>query len=312
MKTWFIIAGALILLGSLIFTMSSCASGWSMGGKREEKINEITEDFDGIAIDTDTADISILHSDDGSCKIVAYDIKKINYSVNIENGILKIKLNDTRKWFEKIFNMGSSSLTIYLPESEYTSLTIKEDTGDIEVSDSFTFGKIDIDLSTGDTEIYADVTDELKIIGSTGDVKIEDISCASLDVKISTGDVEISGVSCLGDASVKLSTGDVSITDMTCNNLTSNGGTGIINMTNVIANGKFTIERSTGDVKFKKCDAAEIYVKTDTGDVTGTLLSEKIFIASTSTGKVRVPETITGGKCKITTSTGDIKISIEQ
>ena len=312
MKTWFIIAGALILLGSLIFTMSSCASGWSMSGKREEKINEITEDFDGIAIDTDTADISILHSDDGSCKIVAYDIKKINYSVNIENGILKIKLNDTRKWFEKIFNMGSSSLTIYLPESEYTSLTIKEDTGDIEVSDSFTFGKIDIDLSTGDTEIYADVTDELKIIGSTGDVKIKDISCASLDVKLSTGDVEISGVSCLGDASVKLSTGDVSITDMTCNNLTSNGGTGIINMTNVIANGKFTIERSTGDVKFKKCDAAEIYVKTDTGDVTGTLLSEKIFIASTSTGKVRVPETVIGGKCKITTSTGDIKISIEQ
>jgi DUF4097 and DUF4098 domain-containing protein YvlB len=312
MKQWFIIASTLIVFGGLMFTLSSCASGWSFGGKREQKINTVTEDFHGIVIESDTADISILPSEDGSCKVVAYDIKKINYSVNVEDGILKIKLEDTRKWFEKIFNMGSGSLTVYLPESEYASLSISEDTGAIKVSDSFTFGKIDIDLSTGDTEIYADVTDALKISGSTGDIKVEDITCGSLSVAVSTGDVNLSGINCSGDVSVEVSTGDSKLSNVTCINFNADGDTGDLRMTNVIATGKFDIERETGDVKFNRCDASEIYVKTDTGDVTGTLLSEKIFITKTDTGNIRVPESFSGGKCKIETDTGDIKISIEQ
>jgi len=81
---------------------------------------------------------------------------------------------------------------------------------------------------------------------------------------------------------------------------------------NVNAAEKFSIERSTGDVKFDGCDAAEVFVKTDTGDVTGTLLSEKVFIVETDTGKVDVPKTVNGGRCEITTDTGDINISIKQ
>jgi hypothetical protein len=51
-------------------------------------------------------------------------------------------------------------------------------------------------------------------------------------------------------------------------------------------------------------------VKTDTGDITGSLLSGKIFMPQTNTGDVTVPDTVTGGKCRLSTNTGDIKISI--
>jgi DUF4097 and DUF4098 domain-containing protein YvlB len=81
-------------------------------------------------------------------------------------------------------------------------------------------------------------------------------------------------------------------------------------MNNVIASGNYTIERSTGDVTFNGCDAAELLVEVSTGDVTGTLLTEKVFVVRSSSGKIDVPETITGGKCKITTSTGCIHIEI--
>ena len=53
------------------------------------------------------------------------------------------------------------------------------------------------------------------------------------------------------------------------------------------------------------------YIKTSTGDVEGTLLSEKIFSIHTSTGKVKVPNTNNGGTCEIKTSTGDIEIQIK-
>ena len=70
------------------------------------------------------------------------------------------------------------------------------------------------------------------------------------------------------------------------------------------------LERSTGDVKFTLCDAGELFVKTTTGNVIGSLCSEKIFMAKASTGKVEVPKSVTGGICEIETSTGDIRITI--
>ena len=100
--------------------------------------------------------------------------------------------------------------------------------------------------------------------------------------------------------------------DVSCQSLTSSGNTGDLILRRVIASGDFSIERSTGDVSFDACDAATLSVTTDTGNVTGTLLTDKIFIASTDTGRVSVPKTSLGGKCEITTDTGDIKIEIHK
>ena len=82
-------------------------------------------------------------------------------------------------------------------------------------------------------------------------------------------------------------------------------------MNNVIAAEKFSVERSTGYVKLNGCDAAELYVKTNTGDVIGSLLTDKVFITDTDTGSVDVPKTAVGGKCEIKTDTGNIKIKTE-
>ena len=87
--------------------------------------------------------------------------------------------------------------------------------------------------------------------------------------------------------------------------------TGDITLSNVIAKEKISVERSTGDVKFNGCDATEIYVRTNTGDVTGSLLSNKTFIADTNLGDVDVPKNGNGGKCEIITDVGDIRITVE-
>lgn len=111
---------------------------------------------------------------------------------------------------------------------------------------------------------------------------------------------------------VGVSTGKAYLTDIACKNVISSGSTGDIFLDNVIAAKKFYIERSTGDVRFENSDATEIFVETGTGYVTGTLLTDKVFIIQTDTGSVDVPKTITGGRCEITTDTGDIKITIKQ
>jgi DUF4097 and DUF4098 domain-containing protein YvlB len=73
-----------------------------------------------------------------------------------------------------------------------------------------------------------------------------------------------------------------------------------------------SVETNTGKVKFDRCDAGEMQIKTDTGSVTGSLLSPKIFFAEADTGKIDVPKSTYGGKCEITTDTGDIRITVTE
>lgn len=314
-KIWLIIAASLILIGCIIFTGVMTMLKWDFTKLSTVKFVTNTYQFDksfsDINIDTDTADIRILPSKDGVCKVICTDEKNLSHSVTMDGETLSIKLTDSRKWYEHIgITFGSKKITVYLPENEYGNLSIDSNTSDIEIENTFTFKDIDIKGSTSDIEVYASATNNIKIKNSTGSVKVKDISAGMLDITVSTGNVSIYDVLCNGDIKIKVSTGKSTLSNIKCLNITSTGNTGDIIMKNVIASELLSIKRSTGDVKFEGCDAEEIFVDTDTGDVSGTLLSNKIFTTSTDTGDIKVPESTSGGKCKINTDTGDIKIQI--
>ncbi len=315
MRIWLIIATALVVVGAIVFTAALAACDWDFSKLSTVKFETNTyggsDSISGILVDTDTADIRFAPSEDGQWKVVCHEAEKVNHTVSVKDGILTIQVVDERKWYDHIgIWVGSETVTIYLPEQEYASLVIRESTGDVEVPKAFRFGTIDINVSTGDVKNFASASGAIKITASTGDIHMEDVSAASVELSVTTGHVTGRGLNCEGKLSVNVSTGDARLTDVTCKNFTSGGSTGDLMMKNVIVAERMTIDRSTGDVKFEACDAAVIQVDVDTGDVTGSLCSEKIFIVRSSTGDVDVPSTSTGGKCQITTSTGDIKIRI--
>ncbi len=86
----------------------------------------------------------------------------------------------------------------------------------------------------------------------------------------------------------------------------SDGSTGDITLKNVKASEKITAERSTGDVKIDGSDAPALSLKTTTGDISGSLLTDKIYNVKTSTGNISVPDSRPGGTCEIRTSTGNV------
>jgi DUF4097 and DUF4098 domain-containing protein YvlB len=145
---------------------------------------------------------------------------------------------------------------------------------------------------------------------NTGDIEVKGARVGALSLSVTTGDVELSSLDLTGALSVKVSTGDTDMESVTAKSLASTGSTGDMSLEGVTVAERMEIERSTGDVRFEGCDAGEILVRTDTGSVTGSLLSEKVFIARTDTGRVDVPRTVTGGRCEITTDTGDIRITL--
>ncbi len=251
------LAIVLTTVGFLGFTVIMTIRGWDFStlGTEEFETNtyNVSETFDKISVDVNISDITFVPVEDESCSVVCKETEKFRHSVSVKNDTLVIRMIDKRKWYDRIgICWGSYEMTVYLPETEYESLKIKTNTGDV---------KIESITAISDIQLETD----------TGDIKLTDVSCAKLETETDTGDMILK---------------------------------------RVIAEGDFDITSDTGDVKFSDSDAAEIYVETDTGDVTGTLRSEKIFQTDSDTGHIRVPDSVTGGRCKVTTDTGDIELKV--
>lgn len=314
-KGWLITASAVMLLGILIFVGVMTVLKWDFTKlstvELETNRHEISEDFDKISVRTDTADVFFALSEDGKCRVECYEEQKAKHSVTVQNHTLTIRVVNEKAWHDYIgLNFVSPKITVYLPKTEYDALEIKTSTGAIEIPKEMTLNSIEISVSTGDVACYASAAQAVKIKTTTGKICIEDLTAGSLDLSVSTGLVTVSGVNCEGDVRISVSTGKAKVSDLRCKNLTSTGSTGNITLKNVVAAEKFSVKRSTGDVRFDGCDAAEIFVETDTGNVTGTLLSEKVFVAESDTGSVKVPSSVTGGRCEVTTDTGNIKLDV--
>ena len=294
-KKWLIAAAALLTVGALIFVAVMSVYRWDFSKLGTEKYEtntyEITQPFSNISIRTDTADICFAAAEDGQCKAVCRETKKVRHSVSVEGDTLTVQSADARKWYEHIgIDTGSVLVTVFLQEQVYESLTVKESTGDIEIAKELNFKNVDLSVSTGAVDLLADVAGTAKIKTSTGDICVKNITAGTLDLTVSTGEITLENVQ--------------------CGKLQSKGSTGDLLLKNVNAAGKITLERSTGNIKFDRSDAAEISVQTSTGNVTGTLASEKVFDTKTNTGTRKVPKTASGGICKVRTSTGNIILTV--
>ena len=308
-------AALLIVGGIALFVVVMAANGWDFSKMSTQKMltntYEVNEDFDSISITGSTEDILFAASSDGKCRVVCTENEKRLHTVKVEDGTLKIVENDTSSWIDNIgFSFESSKTTLYLPKNDYAKLNVNVSTGDVTVPNDFHFTETEIKASTGDVSFSASVEGRLKISLSTGDITLDGKSAGSVELEVSTGKIKMSSVAVAGDVKFNVSTGDSVLDGVNCVNLITDGSTGDVTFKNVIASGRLSATRSTGKIKFDHSDAAEITVNTSSGDVTGTLLTGKIFTAKASSGDVDVPESEAGGKCKITTSSGDIQIEI--
>lgn len=304
----------LIIVGIFIFVVTLSVNKWDFTKFSITTIStntyNITDDFTNIEIEESDCDIDFVYIEGGENKVVVKEVSNKFHAVEVRANTLYIKENDERRWYEKIFGIYDTNITIYINKTILGNLNIKTFTGDVLVTDQLIFENITIEGTTSDIEIYANVIENININITTGDIELNNVTCSNLNLEVSTGDIEIENLNCHNDLKLSGSTGECIIENTICKNFNSESSTGEILLRNVIVDNDMNIKRDTGDVKLDKCDALNIVIETSTGDVRGTLLSNKEFNCKTDTGKIKIPESIVGGKCKINTSTGDIIIDI--
>lgn len=314
-KIILIIAAVCTVSGLIIATVSGALIGFDFNRlntqKYVDKVYTVTEDFESIDIKNLCADIQFIFTEN-ECKLECRQSSKMSYEVMVENGVLEVKNIDERKWYDHIgIYFEKEKVKVYLPKNSFNNLKIFSSTGDVTIPEDFNFENILITSITADVKIGSAVSKTAEIVSDTGNVVVNNISPEKLYCKNDTGNIILEKISA-NEIGSESNTGNVNLSNVQCDALEIETNTGDIIHKNVTANGKMILSSDTGNVKFDVCDASELIITTDTGDVKGTLLSEKVFITKTDTGSVKVPETLSGGKCKITTDTGDIKIEIVQ
>ena len=276
-RIWLLMGVALVLLGGIIFGATALIA---KGDLTKMSVNNcitneytVNEAFESVTVLTKDAKVEILPAKDGVCRVSCYEEESLRHTVTVKEGVLTVSVEDERKWYEYIgFHLNAPKVTVYLPEKEYASLRVENKTGDIQV---------------------------------------RELCAETLTVTTTTGKILLENVTCGGDITTDFLTGGTHFKNVTCESLTAEGGTGGVTLESTRARGKVTVKTNTGAVKLLASDAETLEIKTNTGDVTGDLLSPKIFIPKTNTGDTTLPETTTGGVCKITTNTGNIKITIK-
>ena len=206
-------------------------------------------------------------------KLSTTEFETNNYEINENFKNISVITNTADIEF-RISENSKSSVVCFEEKNAKHSAMVKNDTLEIKVHDTKKwYEHIGIEfVSTPKITIF-----------------LPEKQYGTLFINESTGDIEISKNFSFENIDISVSTGD-------------------INLNSIIAERSLNLETSTGDIKFISCDANEIFAKTSTGNITGDLLTDKIFIAQSDTGKIDVPKTTSGGKCELTTDTGDIII----
>ena len=288
--------------------------------------------FSRIGIDAAEADIHLVRSDDGTCRVVCVEGDKITHTVTVEGDTLTIVRHDERKWYERAgIYWGDMSITVYLPKDSYTGLEVSTMSGDVIIPEEFTFDTVQVDTMSGDISFTAAANKSLRLKTLSGDLTVTEMTTEAVTLQTTSGDMELTGLSA-GSMSISTTSGDIELKDVTATTLSAQGTSGEIESTGVfvtermeletvsgdvyltrcVSNGWLGVTTVSGDVKLSACDCDVVLsILTTSGDITGTLLTPKQFLCSTN-GKVSVPfSKPVNSVFEANSISGDIRIKIE-
>lgn len=247
--------------------------------------------FTDIEVKGSGSEVVLIPSEDGECRVVCTEAENITHTVRVTDGTLYIEKHDNRKWNERIgIFMEDMVIEVYLPESEYSNLKIKNSSGGIKVREGFAFKETDIENTSGSVD-FRSCAGSLDINVTSGSIRLQDVSASEISLETTSGSIKAENINAATAFDVHSTSGSIKIERAIC--------------------GDIDMSASSGSVKLNNSDASEIEIKTSSGSVNGTLLTGKMFETHTSSGSVKVPASEAGsGTCSINTSSGSIKISI--
>ncbi len=334
-KAALIIALCLIAAGLILGGVALAANRFhpedlmKHGSTLESKTYSVSEPFTALEIHAIDGDVRLLPSGDGKCRVECMENEEQTHRVEVRGGTLYVERQLRNRVGVTFSPIERDYIRIYLPESDYEKLILETGSGDVECPAEFSFGEASVSTSSGDIAFRSGVEGALTVSATSGEVEIEGVSPASLSVSAASGSIRLKGVDA-GDLSLSATSGDLTLENaalsgemrlstgsgdqrlenVSCASLALESSSGTKYLTDVLVSGELKSDSTSGDLTLLRCDAASLDLRTTSGEVRGSLRTEKIFFTDTSSGSVKVPQSMSGGKCEIHTVSGDIKLTV--
>ncbi|MBE6634635.1 MAG: DUF4097 domain-containing protein [Ruminococcaceae bacterium] len=284
-----IVAASLLLVGGLIFLVLSLNADSIFSVTLTERTQDIPEGITSIEVDTEVYDIEVVRASDKPFLKVNENSRRpvMIYTSGTSLVIEEMEDESIAGFFARAFSrIKDCRITLYIPDTEFDLFDISTETGNIAIEDSFKAKKTELE-------------------SETGNITLTGASTGALDISTETGNILIDSVTALA-AEIETDTGNISLIDSSAESLNAESDTGNLSISNSSVQKSTDISTATGNVTLNVFSSAGITVETDTGDVSGRLSCEMIFYARSTTGKVSVPKSTSGGLCDIRSATGDI------
>ena len=334
-KAALIIALCLIAAGLILGGVALAANGFhpenltKHGSTLESKTYFVSEPFTALEIHAIDGDVRLLPSTDGKCRVECMENEEQTHKVEVRGGTLFVERQLRNRVGVTFSPIERDYIHIYLPERDYEKLSLETSSGDAECPADFSFGEAAVSSTSGDISFRSGVEGSLTVSVTSGEVEVSGVSLGSLSISSTSGKIRLKGVDA-GDLSLSATSGDLAVEKTTlsgemrlrttsgdqklenvsCASLAAESSSGKKHLTDVLVSGELKSDSSSGDLTLLRCDAASLYLRTTSGEVRGSLRTEKVFFTDTSSGSVKAPQSMSGGKCEVHTTSGDIKLTV--
>jgi DUF4097 and DUF4098 domain-containing protein YvlB len=268
-----------------------------------------------IVIDDTNSYLQVLPSTDGKLSVECQDIGDIRHYVAVENSTLIVRYNP--KWYNYLFDgIGFGNVEpfvrIYLPEGEYGCLDLEITSGDVEISEGYTFETVDLECTSGRIKLGADVNYNLDAECTSGEVTLSGVACGSVSLEVTSGTASIVDSVVLGGMDLECTSGKIRCFNVNAENVFVEMTSGDLEAKNLIATGKLWFDFTSGDAHLEACDASEMNIQLTSGSVKGTILTPKsVNGLSVTSGSAQIPSaTENNGTCSVKITSGSVSLSL--
>lgn len=222
---------------------------------------------------------------------------------------------------------GNTSLS----DMEVENMMVYSSGGDIALRSIQVEQDAYLENVSGFTQVENLTASALTTFASSGDTVLEKVSSGYLNMstvsghmriysgnfsdtshfETSSGFIEITDSVC-GDQTLYSVSGDVTLQTVQASGMELGSSSGTLSLWDVICSGNAHFDTVSGEIMFSGLDAENLGLVTSSGDVSGDLLTPKIFFTETSSGYVEVPPSDEdAGICHVSTASGNINIVIK-
>lgn len=298
-------------------------------GEIIRKKYDISDFFDDIFVSVINADIKVKASENGEYGVEFFGEEAEEPTVSVQNNTLSVISNEQSKSFFNKFMCSDAVVTITLPERKFSELSLSSKNGDISVLPGLEFERAKCESVNGNIKIESQVRKKSKFKTMNGDATVKFLACEEITVVAVSGDITCSFLENSGSIDIKTVSGDIALTAVKAVSLQLKSTSGDILLSKAELSSELYADSVSGDISLKeikadsinakttsgdisliKSDASSLLFKSSSGDISGSLLSEKRFTAQSTGGDIRVPGSSGGGTCEARTISGDIKFTI--